>query len=40
MPSEGIQGDAWDAYLTLFTCNRDERGIAYRTRVLLASEAS
>lgn len=39
MPSEGIQGDEWDAYVTLETCDRDERGIAYGTRVLLATEA-
>ena len=29
MPNEGIQGDEWDAYVMLFTCNWDERGIAY-----------
>jgi len=34
MPSEGIQGDEWDAYVTLDTYNRDERGIAYGARVL------
>lgn len=34
MPSEGIQGDEWDAYVTLDTYDRDERGIAYGTRVL------
>ena len=34
MPSEGIQGDEWDAYVTLDTYNRDERGIAYGARAL------
>jgi hypothetical protein len=29
MPSEGIQGDEWGAYVTLTTYDRDERGIAY-----------
>ena len=27
MPSEGNQGDEWDAYVTLDTYDRDERGI-------------
>ena len=27
MPSEGDQGDEWDAYVTLDTYDRDERGI-------------
>jgi hypothetical protein len=27
LPSEGNQGDEWDAYVTLDTCDRDERGI-------------
>ena len=27
MPSEGIEGDEWDAYVTLDTYDRDERGI-------------
>ena len=27
LPSEGNQGDEWDAYVTLDTCNGDERGI-------------
>ncbi len=30
MPNEGIQGDEWDAYLTLTTYGRDERGITGR----------
>ena len=34
MPSEGIQGDDWDAYVTLDTYSRDERGIAYGVRAL------
>jgi hypothetical protein len=34
MPSEGIQGDEWATYVPLDTYNRDERGIAYGTRVL------
>ena len=34
MPGEGIQGDEWAAYVPLDTYHRDERGIAYRTRVL------
>jgi hypothetical protein len=29
MSSEGIQGDEWDAYVTLDTYVRDERGITY-----------
>ena len=33
MPSEGIEGDEWDAYLTL-PYDQDEHGIAYGTRVL------
>jgi hypothetical protein len=28
MPSEGIQGDEWAAYVTLDTYDQDERGIA------------
>ena len=27
LPSEGNQGDEWDAYVTLETYDRDERGI-------------
>jgi hypothetical protein len=34
MPSEGIQGDELAAYVPLDTYGRDERGIAYGTRVL------
>ena len=34
MPSEGIQGDEWGAYVTLDTSIRDERGIAYGARAL------
>jgi hypothetical protein len=34
MPSEGIQGDEWAAYVPLDTYDQDERGIAYGTRVL------
>ena len=34
MPSEGIQGDELAAYVPLDTYNKDERGIAYGTRVL------
>ena len=34
MPSEGIQGDELAAYVPLDTYTRDERGIAYGTRVL------
>jgi hypothetical protein len=34
MPSEGIQGDEWAAYVTLDTYNEDERGIAYGVRAL------
>jgi hypothetical protein len=34
MPSEGIEGDEWVAYVTLDTYDRDERGIAYRARAL------
>jgi len=34
MPSEGIQGDEWATYVPLDTYNKDERGIAYGTRVL------
>ena len=34
MSNEDIQGDEWDAYLTLDTYARDERGIAYRVRAL------
>jgi hypothetical protein len=30
MSNEDIQGDEWDAYITLDTYVRDERGIAYR----------
>ena len=33
MPSEGIEGDEWDACLTL-PYDQDEHGIANRTRVL------
>ena len=32
MPSEGIQGDEWGAYVMLDTYNGDERGITYRAR--------
>jgi hypothetical protein len=32
MPSEGIQGNEWGAYVTLDTSIRDERGITYRAR--------
>jgi hypothetical protein len=32
MSSEGIQGDEWNAYVTLDTYSRDERGIACRAR--------
>jgi hypothetical protein len=32
MSSEDIQGDEWDAYVTLETYSRDERGIACRVR--------
>jgi hypothetical protein len=28
MPSEGIEGDEWDAYVTLDMYDEDERGIA------------
>ena len=34
MPSEGIQGDELAAYVPLDTYDKDERGIAYGTRVL------
>ena len=34
MPSEGIKGDEWVAYVTLDTYDRDERGIAYGVRTL------
>ena len=34
MSSEDIQGDEWDAYVTLETYSRDERGIACRARAL------
>ena len=34
MPSEGIEGDEWDAYVTLDTYDHDERGIACRARAL------
>jgi hypothetical protein len=34
MPSEGIQGNEWATYVPLDTYNKDERGIAYGTRVL------
>lgn len=34
MPSEGIQGDEWAAYVALRTYGRDERGIAYGARAL------
>jgi len=34
MPSEGIEGDEWGAYVTLTTYDRDERGIAYGARAL------
>ncbi|GLI02905.1 hypothetical protein Pa4123_81830 [Phytohabitans aurantiacus] len=34
MPSEGIQGDEWATYVPLDTYDKDERGIAYGTRVL------
>src|SRR5258705_10439590 len=34
MSNEDIQGDEWDAYVTLDTYDRDERGIAYRARAL------
>jgi hypothetical protein len=27
LPGKGNQGDEWDAYVTLDTCNGDERGI-------------
>ena len=33
MPSEGIQGDEWGAYVTLTYC-RDERGITYGAQAL------
>ena len=32
MPSEGIKGDEWDAYVTLDTYDRDERGITPQGR--------
>jgi hypothetical protein len=31
MSSEDIQGDEWNAYVTLDTYSKDERGIAYGT---------
>jgi hypothetical protein len=34
MSNEDIQGDEWDAYVTLDTYVRDERGIAYGARAL------
>jgi hypothetical protein len=34
IPNNGIQGDEWDAYVTLDTYDTDERGITYGTRVL------
>ena len=34
MPSEGVQGDEWATYVPLDTYDKDERGIAYGTRVL------
>jgi hypothetical protein len=34
MSNEDIQGDEWDAYVTLDTYDRDERGIAYGARAL------
>jgi hypothetical protein len=34
MSSEDIQGDEWDAYVTLDTYDQDEHGIAYGMRVL------
>jgi hypothetical protein len=34
MPNEGIQGDELAAYVPLDTYDKDERGIAYGTRVL------
>src|SRR5215475_10667169 len=36
MPSEGIEGDGWGAYVTL-SYDQDEHGIAYGTRVLSAT---
>jgi hypothetical protein len=39
MPSEGIEGDEWGAYLTLTTCDRDDRGIACRARALWRQSA-
>ena len=41
MPSEGIQGDEWDAYVTLLRATGTKVGspIAYGTRVLWATEA-
>ena len=39
MPSEGIQGDEWGAYITLVTYDKDEHGIAYGTRAPMATEA-
>src|SRR5438128_12060850 len=33
MPSEGIQGDEWGAYVVLARSSVTEHGIAYRTRV-------
>jgi hypothetical protein len=33
IPREGIEGDEWDAYVTL-SYGQDEHGIAYGTRVL------
>ena len=34
MPSEGIEGDEWGAYVTLSRIDRDERGITYGARAL------
>jgi hypothetical protein len=34
MSNEDIEGDEWDAYVTLETCIEDERGITYGARAL------
>ena len=39
MSNEDIQGDEWDAYITLDTYVRDERGIAYGARALWRQSA-
>ena len=40
LPSQGNQGDEWDAYVTLDAYDRDERGINPRGASLGVTECS